>query len=49
MAYCVKCGKELVENAKFCQKCGNPTKTHSVDVMYKQEFEIKLDTDDAKK
>ena len=25
MAYCVNCGSELVDNAKFCQKCGQPT------------------------
>ena len=25
MAYCTKCGVELYEGAKFCQKCGYPT------------------------
>lgn len=24
MAYCVKCGNLLNDNAKFCVKCGNP-------------------------
>lgn len=23
MAYCVQCGAQLVEGAKFCQKCGS--------------------------
>ncbi len=22
--YCPKCGAQIIENAKFCQKCGNP-------------------------
>lgn len=26
MAFCRNCGTELVENAKYCQKCGYPTK-----------------------
>jgi len=25
MAFCVKCGNQLAENAKFCTKCGTPT------------------------
>ena len=25
MAFCSKCGTELMEGAKFCPKCGNPT------------------------
>lgn len=24
MAFCIKCGAELAQNAKFCVKCGSP-------------------------
>lgn len=48
MAYCIKCGKELVENAKFCQKCGNPTGARTASDIHKQEFVLKSDTADAK-
>lgn len=38
MAYCVKCGTETVENARFCQKCGHPTESNYDDLMQRQEF-----------
>ena len=28
MAYCVKCGKELVDDAKFCAGCGIAVDVH---------------------
>lgn len=42
MAYCVNCGTELVANAKFCQKCGHPAKTHDSGTTRKQEFAGKI-------
>lgn len=42
MAYCVNCGVEIVENAKFCQKCGCPTENHSDGATRKQEFASKI-------
>ena len=42
MAYCVNCGIELIENAKFCQKCGHPTANNSNTSTRQQEFAGKL-------
>ena len=38
MTYCVKCGTELVSNAKFCQKCGQPTRTQNNNSTRTHEF-----------
>lgn len=37
MAYCKNCGIELVENAKFCQKCGYPTKIEKLEYTQRQQ------------
>lgn len=37
MAYCKNCGIELVQNAKFCQKCGFPTKTEKLEYTQRQQ------------
>lgn len=42
MAYCVNCGTKIVENAKFCQKCGCPVETQNERTMRKQEFVGKI-------
>lgn len=42
MSYCVQCGSQIVENAKFCQKCGHPTEKNNEGVTRKQEFAGKL-------
>lgn len=42
MPFCVNCGTELVSNAKFCQKCGFPTKKQMNESMRQQEFEGKV-------
>lgn len=42
MAYCVNCGAETVPNAKFCQKCGQPTGVHNDNSTRKQEFAGKI-------
>lgn len=42
MAYCTKCGIELVVNAKFCQKCGNPVGSQENNTTHKQEFAGKI-------
>lgn len=42
MSYCVQCGSQLVENAKFCQKCGHPTGSNNDSSTRKQEFAGKL-------
>lgn len=39
MAYCRNCWTEVVDGAKFCQKCGQPTKTEQTEnVPVKQEI-----------
>ena len=42
MTYCVNCGTEVVENAKFCQKCGQPVGGNGASSARKQEFSGKL-------
>ena len=42
MAYCVNCGNEIVENAKFCQKCGTPTGIGQDRTARQQEFAGKI-------
>jgi len=42
MSYCVQCGSQIVENAKFCQKCGHPTGSNNDSATRKQEFAGKL-------
>ena len=42
MAYCAKCGIEVVKNAKFCQKCGHPTGINNERTTRKQEFTGKI-------
>ena len=43
MAFCINCGSEIVENAKFCQKCGHPTeKANHNEEKRKQEFVGKI-------
>lgn len=42
MAYCVKCGTQIAENAKFCQKCGHPTGVNGDRTTRNQEFVGKL-------
>lgn len=42
MAYCVKCGTQIAENAKFCQKCGHPTGVNGDQTTRNQEFVGKL-------
>ena len=43
MAFCINCGSELIEGAKFCQKCGHPTKLASTGYTQRQqEFAGKL-------
>lgn len=37
MAYCKNCGIELVENAKFCQKCGFPTRIEKLEYTQRQQ------------
>ena len=37
MAFCVSCGVQLVEGAKYCQKCGEPVKRHSIDSSGRQQ------------
>lgn len=37
MVYCKNCGIELVENAKFCQKCGFPTKIEKLEYTQRQQ------------
>ena len=37
MAYCKNCGIKLVENAKFCQKCGSPTRTEKLERTQRQQ------------
>lgn len=37
MAYCKNCGIALAENAKFCQKCGCPTKTEKSEYTQRQQ------------
>ena len=37
MAYCRNCGTELVQNAKFCQKCGCSTGIDSTDYSKRQQ------------
>lgn len=37
MAYCRNCGSELVENAKFCQKCGCATGNGNTDYSKRQQ------------
>lgn len=37
MAYCRNCGTELVQNAKFCQKCGCSTEIDSTDYSKRQQ------------
>ncbi len=42
MSYCINCGTEIVENAKFCQKCGHPIGNSSDSSTRKQEFSGKM-------
>ena len=42
MAYCVNCGAEMLENAKFCQKCGHPTGVNTRGTARQQEFVGKI-------
>ena len=44
MAFCVKCGAELVDGAKFCQKCGTSTINHNDEsfTQRQQEYAGKL-------
>ena len=43
MTFCINCGSEIVENAKFCQKCGHPTeKANHNEEKRKQEFVGKI-------
>ncbi len=37
MAYCRNCGTKLVEGAKFCQKCGCPTKESNTERTPRQQ------------
>lgn len=37
MSYCKNCGIALVENAKFCQKCGYPTKIEKSEYTQRQQ------------
>ena len=43
MAYCKNCGIQLVDGAKFCQKCGCSVEDERIGyTQRKQEFEGKL-------
>ncbi len=37
MKFCVKCGKELIDDAEFCSACGNSTKSKSQIVATKSD------------
>lgn len=37
MAYCKNCGTALVDNAKFCQKCGYPVESGNADYSKRQQ------------
>lgn len=47
MKYCVKCGHELAEGAKFCPACGNPVRT-TTDNVESENVEAMKVTDEAK-
>lgn len=43
MAYCRNCGTQLIEGAKFCQKCGYPSEGENTEhTQRKQEYAGKL-------
>lgn len=42
MSFCVNCGIEIVEGAKFCQKCGHPTNTNVSKFQRDQEYSGKI-------
>lgn len=43
MAYCRNCGTQLIEDAKFCQKCGYPSEGENTEhTQRKQEYAGKL-------
>ena len=36
MAFCVKCGSELVENAQFCSNCGAPVGQNNIQEKFNE-------------
>ena len=42
MSYCSKCGTQLPEGAKFCQKCGSPVAAAKAETERQQEYTGKI-------